>query len=155
MSRVNNEVAWPVLDFASIGMGGLEHDTGITYKAGDFRGPTNYNLEKFPVGHIKEWSSLRWTKKVHLSARNRHREFWGLKPLRPRLPNAVQARVREDLLTDIDRVIFDALLGLNGMPRLRRPIAVARFLRIAPPAVRTATRHIKRHPEWKEAERAR
>ena len=70
-SRVGSEVAVPVLDFAKIG------------ENGDFTGPMEYNLEKFPVVSIgREWARLKWTKKIPLSLKNKHREFWGMKPLK-------------------------------------------------------------------------
>jgi hypothetical protein len=66
ISRVGSEVAIPVLDFEAIGQGG------------DFRGPMNYNLEKFPVNSLAPvWREYRWTKKVPARLKNKHRQFWG------------------------------------------------------------------------------
>lgn len=61
VSRVGRELAWPVIDFQSIG------------QDGDFTKPFDYNLAKFP---------LRWTKKIPVPLKNRHRKFWGMKPLK-------------------------------------------------------------------------
>lgn len=86
VSRVDNKVAWPVLDFAGIGMGGLEKSTGTVYEKGDFRGPTNYDLQAILLHEIKAgWLSLKWTRKIAVSLKNKHREFWGMKPLKERL----------------------------------------------------------------------
>lgn len=90
ISRVGGEVAFPVLDFAGIGMG------GDGFEPGDFRGPTRYNLEKSPVyPYFREgdvtYSEVAWTKgfgnthgvpPIPLETRNLHRVFWGFKPLK-------------------------------------------------------------------------
>lgn len=86
VSRVDSELAVPVLDFAAIGMG------GDGFEVGDFRGPTRVNLERMDVYSIGTgWRYLRWTKKVPVELKNLHRAFWGFKPLSvpseaPRLP---------------------------------------------------------------------
>lgn len=70
ISRVGNEVAWPVMDFEGIG------------KGGDYRKPIDYNLEKMNVHSIgREWQMLVWTKYVPTELKNKHRAFWGMKPL--------------------------------------------------------------------------
>lgn len=143
VSRVGSELAWPVLDFAGIGMGGLERSTGAVYAAGDFRGPTNYDLGKVSVYGCPSWTSLRWTKKIHLNDKNRHRAFWGLKPLKPTLPNDHEVAVRNSLPSDFDRCVYDIKNGLNGMPHIYTWQQVARYLNIEPGAVKTALKLIK------------
>jgi hypothetical protein len=71
ISRVGSEVAWPVLDYERIG------------ESGDFSRPLVYHLEKMPVLSIPgtEWQRLRWTKKVPVKLKNRHRLFWGFAEL--------------------------------------------------------------------------
>jgi hypothetical protein len=82
-SRVGDQVAVPVLDFAAIGQGGGE------FEPGDFNGPTRYNLEKCSVYDIRdEWQAIRWTKQVPLEVKNAHRQFWGFPPLRYENPRA-------------------------------------------------------------------
>ena len=82
ISRVGNELAWPVLDFPAIGMGGIGDD-GVEYEPGDFQGPTRHYLDKFPFSQVGgEYRHLKWTKKIPLYLKNRHREFWGMKPVR-------------------------------------------------------------------------
>ncbi len=69
-SRVGSEIAYPVLQFDKIGQGG------------DFTGPIEYQLEKSSVFSLAgEWSQLRFTKKIPADIKNRHRAFWGMKPL--------------------------------------------------------------------------
>ena len=71
ISRVGSEIAIPVLDFEKIG------------KNGDFTTPAEYHLETFPVLSLgREYSRYRWTKKVPVRLKNRHRKFWGMKPLK-------------------------------------------------------------------------
>ena len=75
-SRVDREVAVPVLDFAAIGQG------GDGFKPGNFNGPIKHNLQKFALEALYgAWASLRWTKKIPVGLKNRHRAFWGMKPL--------------------------------------------------------------------------
>jgi len=70
VSRYGSEVAWPVLDYAGIG------------KDGNYSHPLRYDLEKMSLGSIgTEWDRLVWTKYVPINHKNRHRAFWGLKPL--------------------------------------------------------------------------
>lgn len=73
-SRVGGEAAGPVLDFKGIGQG------GDGYAPGDFNGPANYTLEKMPLRDV--YPHVTWTKKVPVGIKNRHREFWGFKPLK-------------------------------------------------------------------------
>lgn len=76
ISRVGSEVAWPVLDYAAIGRG------GHGFEPGNYNGPMIYNLEKMPVHAIgREWQRLKWTKKIPTALKNRHRQFWGMKPI--------------------------------------------------------------------------
>jgi len=76
-SRVDSEIAVPVLDFDGIGQG------GDGFAKGNFNGPMRYNLEKFSVHSLagREWACLRWTKKIPVALKNLHRKFWGMKPL--------------------------------------------------------------------------
>lgn len=72
ISRVGREVAWPVLDFEAIG------------KDGDFSGPLTYNLVKMDFYEAMRhgvYRTLRWTKKIPMPLKNRHRVFWGMKKL--------------------------------------------------------------------------
>lgn len=69
-SRVGSEVAVPVLDYEAIGRGG------------DFTSPLKCALQKFPVFDlVHEWDELEWTKKLPAWLKNKHRAFWGMKPL--------------------------------------------------------------------------
>lgn len=72
ISRVGNELAWPILDYQAIGEGG------------DFTKPFKYNLEKMPVLRTStyDWSRLHWTKKIPVPLKNLHRAFWGMPPLK-------------------------------------------------------------------------
>jgi hypothetical protein len=74
VSRVGNEVAWPVLDFEAIGQG------GDGYAPGDFNGPTRYELHKFPAGQGDN-RRVRWTRNVPFEAMTEHRAFWGFPPI--------------------------------------------------------------------------
>jgi hypothetical protein len=70
-SRVGAEIAVPVLQYERIG------------KGGDFTGPLEYELEKFGVHELcGAWNTLRWTKKIPVALKNRHREFWGMAALK-------------------------------------------------------------------------
>lgn len=71
VSRVGSEIAVPVLEFEKIG------------QDGDFTGPMEYHLEKFPVHSIggRDWPRYKWTKKIPLELKNRHRAFWGFPAL--------------------------------------------------------------------------
>lgn len=73
VSRVGNEVAWPVLDYEAIGQG------GDGFAPGDFHGPARYELQKFPIGHGD--ASVRWTRHVPFEAMTEHRAFWGFPPI--------------------------------------------------------------------------
>jgi len=90
ISRVDEEIAFPVLDFEGIGKG------GDGFPPGDFRGPVRYNLEKSPVyPYFREgdvtYPEVSWTRgfgnthgvpPIPLEIRNAHRAFWGFKPLK-------------------------------------------------------------------------
>lgn len=70
VSRVGSEIAVPVLDFEKIGEGG------------DFTQPFEYHLEKMPITAIgRDWPRYKWTKKIPVELKNRHRAFWGFTPL--------------------------------------------------------------------------
>lgn len=69
-SRVGAEIAVPVLQYERIG------------KGGDFTAPLEYELEKFGVSELRgEWNTLRWTRKIPVALKNKHREFWGMAAL--------------------------------------------------------------------------
>jgi len=81
ISRVDSEIAFPVLDFAAIGQG------GDGFQPGDFRGPERYSLKKSPVHpYFREgdvtYAEVRWTKKIPIPVKNLHRKFWGMRPLK-------------------------------------------------------------------------
>jgi hypothetical protein len=85
ISRVGGEIAFPVLDFGAIGQG------GDGYAPGDFRGPTRYNLEKYPIHpYFREgeftYPEVRWTRKIPVTLKNLHRVFWGFRPLPAEIP---------------------------------------------------------------------
>lgn len=71
ISRVGSEIAHPVLDYEAIGQNG------------DFQGPMNYYLERMNVLsiHPSTWRTWKWTKKIPQRLKNKHRKFWGMKPL--------------------------------------------------------------------------
>lgn len=143
-SRVGNEVAFPVLEFAEIGQGGLERSTGIQYAVGDFTGPTNFHLEKSPVSQVTtEWDKLTWTKKLHMAVKNEHRTFWGMEPLKPILRNALDEAVCRTLPTDFDRWVYDIKYGLNGQPHIYTWQQISKHFGIEPGAVKTAFKLIK------------
>lgn len=78
VSRVGRELAWPILDYKAIGEGG------------DFSKPLKYYLDKLPLESVgREWPRLYWTKKIPVSWKNLHREFWGMKPLPNVLPDII------------------------------------------------------------------
>lgn len=71
ISRVGSEIAVPVLQFAEM------------KPENNFR-PT-YLLEKMNVHALCGiWNHYKWTKKISVDLKNRHREFWGFKPLQKR-----------------------------------------------------------------------
>jgi hypothetical protein len=68
-SRVDSEVAVPVLDYE-----GMDLDKSFD---------TEYKLERMKVLDIAHYMhDLTWTKKLPISIKNYHREFWGMKPLK-------------------------------------------------------------------------
>ena len=84
LSRMNgrrelgdNVIAYPVLQFDKIGKG------GHGFQPGDFNGPMIYKLESMSLFslHASYWKQLKWTKKIPLRLKNRHRRFWKMKPL--------------------------------------------------------------------------
>lgn len=69
-SRVGREIAVPVLEYEKIGEGG------------DFTKPLRWELEAMPMEAGRyDWPRLKWTKKIPVELKNRHRKFWGMKPL--------------------------------------------------------------------------
>jgi len=68
-SRVGSYVAVPVLDFES-----MKPENNFT--------PTYY-LEKFQVMEVAhQLNSLSGTRLIPTGIKNKHREFWGMKPLK-------------------------------------------------------------------------
>lgn len=76
VSRVGSHVAVPVLDFEAIGKG------GDGFEPGDFNGPVRWNLETFDLYALQPWQAYRWTKKIPIELKNRHREYWGFPPIK-------------------------------------------------------------------------
>jgi len=73
-SRVGDQMAFEVIEFEKIG------------QDGDFSKPLTTYLEKFPVSSCyHNFGRLIWTRKLPLAARNYHREFWGMKPVKASL----------------------------------------------------------------------
>lgn len=69
ISRVDHEIAHPVLDFV-----GMKPENNWEMR---------YNLEKFNINALHgQWHLYKWTKKIPTELKNRHREFWGFKPLK-------------------------------------------------------------------------
>lgn len=66
ISRVNNEVAWPILQYQDM------------MPSNNFK--FTYKLEKFSVFSIM-LNNITWTKKISNRIKNIHREFWGFKLL--------------------------------------------------------------------------
>jgi len=69
VSRVESELAWPILDYDN-----MLPENGYTM---------NYHLEKMNVLEMAgyTWDLLKWTKKIPVEIKNLHRIFWGMKPL--------------------------------------------------------------------------
>lgn len=72
ISRVDDEVAWPILDYE-----GMLPENNYAM---------NYNLEKISVSSLsaRNWNGLKWTKKIPVDVKNLHRRFWGFKELKKR-----------------------------------------------------------------------
>jgi hypothetical protein len=69
ISRVGNELAWPILDYEN--MLPENHYT------------MNYSLVKICVSEVaSRWYILKWTKKIPKEIKNTHREFWGFSLLK-------------------------------------------------------------------------
>ena len=89
VSRRDRKMAWPVLDFPAIGMGGKDRcpNTGKEgeheYPKGNFTGPFRYDLMEMDLYDVREYSVLLFTKKIPLEIKNYHRKFWGMKPVGP------------------------------------------------------------------------
>ena len=68
-SRIGSEVAVPVLQYND-----MLPENNFT--------PT-YKLEKMPVFNLVScWNNLKWTRKIPIGIKNRHRRFWGMKELK-------------------------------------------------------------------------
>lgn len=71
ISRVGSEIAIPVLQYDDM------------QPENNFQ--TEYKLEKMPVFAIAgSHNNYKWTVKVPLKLKNKHRVFWGMKPLKRR-----------------------------------------------------------------------
>jgi len=69
ISRIDSEVAIPILNFED-----MTPENNFT--AGSI-------LTKFPVFSISDtWGNYQWTRKIDIDMKNKHRLFWGMKPLR-------------------------------------------------------------------------
>lgn len=68
VSRVDNQYAIPVLDW--------DHMTP------DNSFEIRYQLEKGPITDLAPmWDYIKWTRKIPKTLKNKHRAFWGFKPL--------------------------------------------------------------------------
>jgi hypothetical protein len=68
VSRVGSEVAWPVLQFEEMLP---ENNFAPTCR-----------LESMPILSLAGcYQQIKWTKKIPTELKNRHRTFWGFKPL--------------------------------------------------------------------------
>ena len=68
ISRIGSEIALPVLQFHKM------------VPENNFQ--TVYELEKMDVIAIAHcWKYYKWTRKIPTEVKNKHREFWGLRPL--------------------------------------------------------------------------
>jgi len=67
-SSEKENIAFPVLDFA-----GMTHKNGYEIK---------YFLEKMSPFHVHPHCHIVWTRKIPVEIKNKHREFWGMKPLK-------------------------------------------------------------------------
>lgn len=86
ISRRGDELAWPILDYEAIG------------QDGNYNAPLKYDLNKIGVHTVggREWNLLVFTKFVPVEFKNKHREFWGLKPLPVTpLPRTIKDLCRE------------------------------------------------------------
>lgn len=68
-SRVGSEIAIPVLQFDK-----MTHQNNFQ---------TIYELEKMDVIEVagQAYNSVKWTRKIPVELKNRHRKFWGMKKL--------------------------------------------------------------------------
>ncbi len=77
ISRMGSEIAIPVLQFDKM------------LPENNFQ--TQYELEKMDVSAISHcWDNYKWTKKIPQTIKNKHRQFWKLKPLKNRVKNDSQ-----------------------------------------------------------------
>lgn len=69
ISRIGSEIAIPVLQFDKM------------VPENNFQ--TIYELEKMDVNAISHcWFQYKWTRKIPMELKNRHRTFWGLNLLK-------------------------------------------------------------------------
>jgi hypothetical protein len=69
VSRVGDEMAWPILQYEEM------------RPENNFQ--TSYKLEKIPVLSVGcEYRALRFTRKIPVKLKNKHREFWGFSLLK-------------------------------------------------------------------------
>lgn len=67
VSRIGSQYAWPILDFE-----GMKPENNFQ---------ANYYLEKISI-HDAHGTRLHHTRKIPIEAKNFHRAFWGMKPLK-------------------------------------------------------------------------
>lgn len=69
ISRVGSELAWPTLQYED-----MKPENNFE---------TSYKLERATLQEASsDWPRLEWTKKIPRDLKNRHREFWGLPPIK-------------------------------------------------------------------------
>lgn len=68
ISRINSEVAIPILDFE-----GMTPENNFE---------TDYSLIKDSVFKVLPFMTIKWTRKIDQNIKNSHREFWGMKKLK-------------------------------------------------------------------------
>lgn len=68
ISKTDDNIAWPVLDFA-----GMKPENNWKM---------NYNLKKFKIVDVgQSIKYVKWTRKIPNEIKNMHRQFWGFKLL--------------------------------------------------------------------------
>jgi len=70
ISRVGDELAWPILDYDN-----MRPENNYTM---------NYYLEKITVFSVvgRSYNNLKWTKKIPTNIKNLHRRFWGMEDVK-------------------------------------------------------------------------
>jgi hypothetical protein len=76
-SRVGSDLAVPMLDW-----NGMTPENNFA---------ANYNLERVSIYAVgSAWDMLKWTKKIPIKLKNRHRQFWGMKSLKEDTNEAIR-----------------------------------------------------------------